>query len=622
MGDFLCTCKASAKETGPSLGASRPASYKQSRLRHQQFWGARTEPRLSVLRRRMPRRGEVAECSPSETQPRHGTRARWWLRLRTLSVAASVAAGSTARAEPVLHEYIELGPGQGPVEPTISGQRANLPNTPGQPPELDPSPGEDGAGLGNAASDSVFSIDRDTARPDRVSYSDPFTPTVVPFKRMLVYDSVNRDADLIVRDSNLVRVKTFTKSRANDEHFHASLSIDATSGQRIAIPSVAPGARLVLAHSDPPTELHIGMDSAENWFVQTNISQRMWLTLQVVADRRVFGSEFRDSSWSDLGHAMPSLPPLIKASGLDVARALGVAPTARPREAVARLVEHFRRFSPSTRLPKGQGLALYRELALTARGICRHRSYAFMITALGLGIPSRLALNEAHAWVEVFDGELWHRIDLGGAAEQLDADDEGRPRHVEPRDPFAWPDPSESGLALAERRATPSPADAPQGSAGTAASPPPEPPAASPTPSPEPARSGEPEPGTELGSRVAPAPGAIEPPEEQPPSPPLPELTPLPQGSVALNAGAARAERGKGLFVSGQVSQGRQACSTARIDVVLGGAKGELIPLGTLVSDEQGQFRGHLVIPWNAPLGHHTVMASAAGNCGRPLEIR
>jgi hypothetical protein len=509
------------------------------------------------------------------------------------------------------------------VEPAISVQQANLPSSAGQRSALDTSPGADSSDTSAAASDAVFSIDRDTARPERVSYSDPFTPTVVPFKRTLVYDSVNRDADLIVRDSNLARVKTFTKSRANDEHFHASLSIDVTSGQRTALPSVAPGARLVLAHSDPAAELQIGMDSAENWFVQTNISRRIRLTLQVVADRRVFGSEFRDSSWSDLGHAMPSLPPVVKSSGLDVARALGVTPTARPREAVTRLVEHFRRFSPSKRLPNGRGLALYRELALTARGICRHRSYAFMITALGLGIPSRLALNEAHAWVEVFDGELWHRIDLGGAAERLDADDDGRPRHVEPRDPFAWPDPSESGLALAERRATASADDAPQGPDANAERPPSREPASSPTRSAEPAPRDDSEPGAEEPfGPVEPSPDAFEPLDELAPSAPLPELIPLPQGSVTLNAGAPRAERGKGLFVSGQVSQGRQTCSTARVDVMLGNAKGEFIRLGTLVSDEQGQFRGHLVIPWNAPLGHHTVVASAAGSCGSPLEIR
>ena len=58
-------------------------------------------------------------------------------------------------------------------------------------------------------------------------------------------------------------------------------------------------------------------------------------------------------------------------TALEVARTLGVGESARPREAVAHLVEHFRRFRPSPKRPSGYGLGLYRELALTARGICR-----------------------------------------------------------------------------------------------------------------------------------------------------------------------------------------------------------------------------------------------------------
>jgi hypothetical protein len=55
-----------------------------------------------------------------------------------------------------------------------------------------------------------------------------------------------------------------------------------------------------------------------------------------------------------------------------------------------------------------------------------------------------MALNEAHAWVEVSDGDIWHCIDLGGAAEELEMSDAGRPQHVQPRDPLAWPDRSEA----------------------------------------------------------------------------------------------------------------------------------------------------------------------------------
>ena len=57
---------------------------------------------------------------------------------------------------------------------------------------------------------------------------------------------------------------------------------------------------------------------------------------------------------------------------------------------------------------------VYLDLALSQRGVCRHRAFAFLVTALHLGIPTRMVVNEAHAWVEVSDGTLWHRIDLGG----------------------------------------------------------------------------------------------------------------------------------------------------------------------------------------------------------------
>ena len=35
------------------------------------------------------------------------------------------------------------------------------------------------------------------------------------------------------------------------------------------------------------------------------------------------------------------------------------------------------------------------DLALSKKGVCRHRAYAFTITAQGLGIPARMVMNEA-----------------------------------------------------------------------------------------------------------------------------------------------------------------------------------------------------------------------------------
>lgn len=500
------------------------------------------------------------------------------------------------------------------MEPAVTGELgASTRGAPGTP---TPAAGADGAEASAPSADSTFSIDRDTSRPERVSYADPFTPTVVPFKREIVYDAVNRDGDLLVRSRELVEVPTLSGPRANDEHFHASFELDLKANERAPLPSVAPGARLVLVNREPRVPLRIGADSAENWFVTASSSRHVRLTLQIVADRRVFGSSYPDVGRAALASALPPLPDEVKRSALDVARALGIEESARPAQAIAGLVEHFRRFSASERRPLSQGLALYRELALTARGICRHRAYAFMITALGLGVPTRVAMNEAHAWVEVFDGEIWHRIDLGGAADELQMDDQGRPRHVEPRDPFNWPDRRESGLAMAERRVSAGAAPAAEGGAEDTpelAEPAAGDPGARDLPADEPARA-EPEGGPEPAE--APAPATPAEPRQQPAEP-----EPLQPGDVRLHTGAARAARGKSLYVSGSVASGGHPCSGARVDVLLEQGEAAALPLGSLVSDSRGEFKGTLVIPWNAALGEHALSATASF-CSPRLGVR
>jgi len=110
-------------------------------------------------------------------------------------------------------------------------------------------------------------------------------------------------------------------------------------------------------------------------------------------------------------------------------------------------VAHFRSFAPSSELPAAATTeGLYEELALSRKGVCRHRSYAFLVTAHRLGLPTRFVHNEAHAWVEVFDGRLWHRIDLGGAAGRIEYERPPEvPLHRPPSDAFPWPARSDPG---------------------------------------------------------------------------------------------------------------------------------------------------------------------------------
>src|SRR5437016_1903843 len=72
----------------------------------------------------------------------------------------------------------------------------------------------------------------------------------------------------------------------------------------------------------------------------------------------------------------------------------------------------------------------------------RHRAFAFLVSALAAGIPARYLSNEAHAWAEVWAPQKgWMRVDLGGAAVELDVANASDKTIHRPRgkDPFPKP---------------------------------------------------------------------------------------------------------------------------------------------------------------------------------------
>ncbi|MEY2932095.1 MAG: hypothetical protein RL033_2844 [Pseudomonadota bacterium] len=86
---------------------------------------------------------------------------------------------------------------------------------------------------------------------------------------------------------------------------------------------------------------------------------------------------------------------------------------------------------------------------------------------------------------------------------------------------------------------------------------------------------------------------------------------------VTLSAGARNAERGKALVVSGRVQAGGGTCAGMSVQIELTQPKAPSLPLGTLISDDAGNFSGRLIVPWGAPLGEHTLSARALGSCER-----
>jgi hypothetical protein len=518
-------------------------------------------------------------------------RSRRWLSLALMSVSLTASAQS-----PLLHEYIEPNPAEdvelsattpdGAMPAAIETESGVVP----APSQGERKPKGEHAYGGNSTPDSIdasYRIDRDTTRPDAVSYDEPFIPALAPFKRLYSYDAVDESFELTVSDKQLTRIDVGGKAGTQDDQFYADLFVDLAPGVPVRVPSVAPGAKALVARTDPETSFQLQRDHADNWFMTGDARRRVRLIMQVAAPRAAFSAELADATWGELVRQLPPVPPAVRSAALDVAHQIGVSQRQTPRQVTAALVAYFRSFVPSEQTPKAtRGQQLYQELALSRKGVCRHRAYAFAVTALGLGLPTRMVRNEAHAWVEVYDGTRFHRIDLGGAAGRMDWDpSQGDHVHRPPPDPFAWPEGSESGQAMLSQTLDGTPNAAPTSSATPRR--PPGVPAAS---------------ASAAASSRTPAEQADE----------------RPHAAVALKLHAPSTQRGAALQVTGTVEASGEPCAFSRVDVSLRDGAGVETWLGAFPTDASGNIDGRVTVPFDIEVGDYKVVARTpgAGRCG------
>lgn len=451
-----------------------------------------------------------------------------------------------------------------------------------------------------SSASQTFTPDRNTARPDVLPYDDPFTPSTAPFKRLVAYDAVDESFSLVVSNARLDPVAFDARVGAADERFYGDLVLDVTPASHVRIPTVGPGTRLVHARlgvgaRDVP--FRVVHDSADNWFIDASESVRARFVVDMAIPRAAFGGDFGDPTWEELPWA-PAVPANVAHASAEVARQIGVSRADRPREVVRKLVAYFRAFQDSEEPPKPEH-DIYTDLALAKKGVCRHRSYAFAITALSMGIPTRMVTNEAHAWVEVHDGTVWKRIDLGGAGRLLNTDlSRAAEPYVPPSDPFAWPPNATRGDDMSQAsRGQPGQRTASPSSSGSGSG----------APSSVPTHTAAPDSSASRSS--APKPDG------------------RPETTLTLKLTSATALRGGPLRVEGTAEADGDACPSLPVDIVLVGAQGRPgardARVGQLATDGRGAFAGTLVLPPSVSLGDYTVVARTSGDhrCG-PSEDR
>jgi len=538
--------------------------------------------------------------------PRGRDRRLLWLLLATLLalVLPAHAAG------PVVHTYFDPDPDEdlSLSATTPDGRLPAAIDTPSgvvPAPDTMKSPSESGPAYGGSSTpgsvDATYRIDRNTSRPDMVGYDDPFIPAITPFKRLYAYDVVEPSLELGVRDKSLTPISVGGGVRTGDDQFYGDMTVDLAQDSPVRIPSVGPGARVLAAYTSPATTFKLLRDGADNWFIRGSERKRVRLVMQLAIARDVFGSPFSSSvSWAALSQHVPRLPPAVKPAADRVAQKIGASQEMTPAAAVAALVGYFRSFAPSDDRPTSNGGApLYEELALSKKGVCRHRAYAFLITAQAVGLPARMIRNEAHAWVELYDGYLWHRVDLGGAADRLDTEqDPSQPVHSPPADPFDWPQGSESGQELLQRTLTSQPGSG-QGSSGSGA-----------------ADAG----AGEGGAQLRPAPGVG--PTLVDAGASANEDDSRPSAHVEARLGSAQVRRGEPISVAGRVDADGDGCRGVRVDFALRSESGRLVPIQSLSAGDDGRFDGAIVVPPNLEVGEYDLVVSTPGDarCGSGIS--
>ena len=550
---------------------------------------------------------------------------RWLLALPlVLVLLAPPAVAQRAGAAPVLHEPIPADAREDvALAVSLDGDIPAAINTPHGPVSA-PDPAKP---IGTAESpynhapgdarDTSFRPDRDTRRPDVLPYDDPFSPSTAPFKRLSAFDSVDASYTLSVRDPHTtpLPVAPAPAPDASEEQFYADMVVDVVAGQKVRIPSVGPGARVLRARAGVGTQdvrFQLWKDGAENWFIEAESTTRARIVMAVSVPRMAFGGDFGNPSWAELPPVTPPLPPSVQRAANEVAAKIGVSRRLSPREDVTKLVTYFRGFTDSED-PPSSTRDIYLDLALSRKGVCRHRAFAFMVTALHLGLPTRMVVNEAHAWVEVNDGRLWRRIDLGGAGRTLHDPLSTNVPHDPPPDPFSWPQGSTRGDDLADR--------ARQASASG--------PNATPKPAPSGAASGANASTAPTGSAPSPAGSGGGADGNGPPSGfgasggrgrgnnGTSKVDDRPPAIVTLALAGADAHRGAPFKVRGQVSAEGEPCGHVTVEVVLRGRAGDLV-IGQLATDERGAYDGAIVLPAVVPLGDYDIQARTLGDgrCG------
>ncbi|MBN2065705.1 MAG: DUF4129 domain-containing protein [Candidatus Thermoplasmatota archaeon] len=280
--------------------------------------------------------------------------------------------------------------------------------------------GAGGGGSGGGASPSV-SPHRDGSGGVVTCYA-VFDPALINAKRYVAYDAITEDYDAYIYD--VVLYSLGLDDVVYDNAFVGTIPLTQLTDEAIPIPSVAPNANIISYYvSEPWLSAQFYKDGADNYYVAAldyNYYGEITLTFTTSADSSYFIFAVPgDLTLDDIPQSMKRTPPSsVVASAELIIDELGLTGETNLQTIVNTLYSYFSSFTEGEIPSEAEEPDIYLAMARAKHGACYVRSFACFVTANALGLPTRLVVNECHAFVELYiPTNGWMRMDLGGLGE-------------------------------------------------------------------------------------------------------------------------------------------------------------------------------------------------------------
>lgn len=303
------------------------------------------------------------------------------------------------------------------------------PTTPAGEGGLEYGPSEEGAGGdptgagggGSGGASPSVSPHRDGSGGVVTCYA-VFDPALINAKRYVAYDAITEDYDAYIYDAVLYPIGL--DDVVYDNAFVGTIPLTQLTDEAIPIPSVAPNANIISYYvSEPWLSARFYKDGADNYYVAAldyNYYGEIALTFTTSADSSYFIFAVPGGlTLEDIPQSMKRAPPssVVESAELIIDE-LGLTGETNLQTIVNTLYSYFSSFTEGEIPSEAEEPDIYLAMARAKHGACYVRSFACFITANALGLPTRLVVNECHAFVELYipiNG--WMRMDLGGLGE-------------------------------------------------------------------------------------------------------------------------------------------------------------------------------------------------------------